>query len=181
MKKRYTNSSAAKESQKQSAIEKVRPLTTEEKRHAIVLFGFGWLVPGSGHWYIGQIGKGILFFVLLNGLFLWGMLLRGEIVFPVVQLSSPAFNIVNIFIFIFGLGNGLLSILELTPWLHVGNITAVTYEVGTLFMVVSGALNFFVVLDAFDTFRNSVRQITLVQKSKSKTQNTDKSFNNEIS
>jgi hypothetical protein len=122
-----------------------------------VLCALGWLVPGSGHWYLGMMKKGLLFFILLNGLFLWGMILRGEIAFPVLKLASPEFNIVNIFIFIFGLGNGLMAILELTPWLHVGNIAAVTYEVGTLFMVVSGSLNFFIVLDALDTYRDTVR------------------------
>jgi hypothetical protein len=135
----------------------VRPLTGDEKKHTMVLCALGWLVPGSGHWYLGLMKKGVLFFILLNGLFLWGMMLRGEIAFPVLKLASPEFNIVNIFIFIFGLGNGLMAILELTPWLHVDNIAAVTYEVGTLFMVVSGSLNFFIVLDALDTYRNTVR------------------------
>lgn len=138
-------------------IIEIRPLTMEEKRHAIMLCGLGWLLPGSGHWYLGLMKKGLLFFILLNGLFLWGMLLRGEIAFPVLKLASPEFNIVNIFIFIFGLGNGLMAILELTPWLHVGNIAAVTYEVGTLFMVISGSLNFFIVLDALDTYREQIR------------------------
>lgn len=50
-----------------------------------------------------------------------------------------------------------MAILELTPWLHVGNIAAVTYEVGTLFMVISGSLNFFIVLDALDTYREQIR------------------------
>jgi len=138
--------------------EPVRPLTGLEKRNALLLCGLGWLVPGSGHWYLGLMGKGLLFFLLLNGLFLWGMGLKGEIAFPVLHLSSPEFNIVNIFVFIFGLGNGLMAGLELIPWLHVGNIASITYEVGTLFMVVSGALNFFIVLDALDTYRETVRK-----------------------
>jgi hypothetical protein len=141
------------------AVVAVRPLTGDEKKHAVVLCALGWLVPGSGHWYLGLMKKGLLFFILLNGLFLWGMMLRGEIAFPVLKLASPEFNIVNIFIFIFGLGNGLMAILELTPWLHVGNIAAITYEVGTLFMVVSGSLNFFIVLDALDTYRDQIRNV----------------------
>lgn len=32
----------------------------------------GWLVPGLGHLYQGRIGKGILFFVCVMGLFLFG-------------------------------------------------------------------------------------------------------------
>jgi hypothetical protein len=153
------SSKKTKESKKPKKEEpQLRPLTAEEKRNCVILCGVGWLVPGSGQWYLGLMGKGLLFFLLLNGLFLWGMGLRGEIAFPVLQLSSPEFNIVNIFVFIFGLGNGLMAGLELTPWLHVGNIASVTYEVGTLFMVVSGALNFFVVLDALDTYRETVRK-----------------------
>ncbi|MCX7918653.1 MAG: hypothetical protein N3A72_03375 [bacterium] len=151
---------ASKETKKQKPVESAqRPLTGKEKRHCVFLCILGWLVPGSGHWYLGLIKKGWLFFLLLNGLFLWGMWLKGEIAFPVLKLSSPEFNIVNIFVFIFGLGNGLMSLLELTPWFHVGNLAAVTYEVGTLYMVVSGSLNFFVVLDALDTYRAAIRNV----------------------
>ena len=144
---------------KEQKVEKqsVLPLTNEEKKHCFILCGLGWLIPGSGHWYLGMMKKGLLFFLLLNGLFLWGMLLKGEIAFPVLKLSSAEFNIVNIFVFIFGFGNGLMSILELTPWLHVGNIASVTYEVGTLYMVISGSLNFFIVFDALDTYRAQIR------------------------
>lgn len=157
MAKEPKNQRTKEQKSKKAEESEGRPLTGVEKRQAILLCGLGWLVPGSGHWYLGLMKKGLLFFLLLNGLFLWGMMLRGEVAFPVLRLASPEFNIVNIFVFIFGLGNGLMAILELSPWFHVGNIAAVTYEVGTLFMVVSGSLNFFVVLDALDTYRDQIR------------------------
>ncbi|MDI6785050.1 MAG: hypothetical protein QME64_13270 [bacterium] len=158
MAKKQKNGKTEVDETRRSREQPVRPLTVVEKRNVLVVCGLGWLVPGSGHWYLGLMGKGSLFFLVLNGLFLWGMGLKGEIAFPVLQVSSPEFNIVNIFVFIFGLGNGLMAGLELTPWLRVGNLAAVTYEVGTLFMVVSGALNFFVVFDALDTYRETVRK-----------------------
>ena len=37
-----------------------------------------WLVPGLGHIYQGRTAKGILFFVCLMGMFIWGCYLGGS-------------------------------------------------------------------------------------------------------
>lgn len=131
----------------------VRRLSGEEIKVATFICFISWLIVGAGHFYCGKIKKGLVFFLLLEGLFLYGMLLRGEIAIPEWRISSLDFNFVNILIFFLGLGNGLLTILQLTPYFHTGAPFVSTYEVGTLFMLVSGALNLFVILDAFDTYR----------------------------
>ena len=43
-----------------------------ELRNPPVAALLAWLVPGLGHWYQGRVGKGILFFVCVMGLFLFG-------------------------------------------------------------------------------------------------------------
>ena len=42
----------------------------------VLLIG-GWLVPGLAHWLIRRRGKAVLFFVLLVGTFVSGMVLSG--------------------------------------------------------------------------------------------------------
>ena len=131
-------------------------LTSGQQSQAILLSIVGWLVPGAGHWYLGKYAKGCIFFFLLNGLFYWGMALHGEIAIPILNVHSAEFNFVNILIFIFGCGNGLMTLLNLMPFAKFGDISLNTYEVGTLFMVVSGSLNVFVVMNAWDCFRNEI-------------------------
>jgi hypothetical protein len=131
-------------------------LTPGQQSQAVLLSILGWLVPGAGHWYLGKYVKGLLFFVLLNGLFYWGMVLDGEIAIPVLDVHSAEFNFVNILVFIFGCGNGLMTLLNLMPFAKFGDISLSTYEVGTLFMVVSGSLNVFVTMNAWDCFRNGI-------------------------
>ena len=131
-------------------------LTPEQHTKVMTACVLGWLIPGAGHLYLGKFVKGISFFVLLNGLFLWGMALHGEIAFPILDLHSPEFNLVNILVFIVGLGNGLMTFLNLIPKINMGNIALHTYEVGTLFMVVSGSMNVFAVFNVWDLFVDDV-------------------------
>ena len=132
-------------------------LTGEQTYQAIIICFLGWLIPGAGHWYQGKYNKGFAFFIMLTGLFLLGMVLHGEIIFPILDMKSQEFNFVNILVFIFGFGNGLMTFLNMTPYLHMGDIAQTSYEVGTLFMVCSGSLNVFAVLNAWDSYRDSLK------------------------
>jgi hypothetical protein len=40
----------------------------------------GWLIPGAGHWLLGDRKRGILFFLAIHALFLSGLLLGGVLV-----------------------------------------------------------------------------------------------------
>ena len=140
---------------KSKEIAEIR-LTAEQKTQAVIISILGWIVPGAGHWYLGKFAKGLTFFIVLNGLFFWGMILHGEIAIPILDIHSQEFNFVNILIFIFGCGNGIMTILNLMPFAQFGNIALSTYEVGTLFMVVSGSLNVFITMNAWDLYRNEI-------------------------
>ena len=110
----------------------------------VLLCAAAWAIPGAGHLWLGRVQKGLVFLVALTTLFVTGLLLQGRL-FP-FDLSEP---LVALAAFAnaglglpwvagraFGLGNGL--------------VTAVTYEYGNCFLIVSGLLNFLVILDAFD-------------------------------
>jgi len=128
-------------------------LSESQKTYAFYMSLCGWLIPGSGYLFLRQKMRAVSLFLILNGLFLWGMALRGEIAFPVLDTTSNEFNLVNILVFIMGIGNVLMTFVNMIPGLHQGDITASTYEIGTLFMVVSSGLNVFVLFHAWDAYR----------------------------
>lgn len=103
-----------------------------------------WLVPGAGHLWQKRRQKGLVFIIALPLMFAIGLWLKGTI-FP-FQFAEPL--------------SGLAAIAELgagLPWLLArmagaggGTVTASTWEYGNTFMIVSGLLNFLVILDTFD-------------------------------
>jgi hypothetical protein len=152
--------STKQQTDKDSTIEEQEytnpPLTQEQRINSMTLGVIGWLIPGAAHFKLGDYKRAILFFILLNGLFLWGMTLRGEIAFPILDLKSNEFNFVNILVFLLGIGNGMMTCLNMLPFARMGDISVTTYEIGTLFMVVSGAMNVFVTYHAVDLYHEKI-------------------------
>ena len=103
-----------------------------------------WLVPGAGHLWMGRRQKGLIFLLALPAMFLLGLLLKGR-VFP-FELSDPLVALAAV-----------ANLLAGAPWIiarvmeaGAGTVTAATYEYGNSFLIVSGLLNFLVILDAYD-------------------------------
>ena len=127
---------------KSTTAERVR--TVAEPGTLVLLCLAAWAVPGAGHLWLGRREKGIVFLIALTLMFVIGLLLQGRVfpfdwTEPLVALAALA-----------DIGLGL-------PWLIVrvagagaGNVTAVTYEYGNCFLIVSGLLNSLVILDAYD-------------------------------
>jgi hypothetical protein len=90
------------------------------------------------------VQKGVVFLVALTTMFGLGLLLQGRL-FP-FDLSEP---LVALAAFA-NAGLGLPWIAGRAFGLGNGIVTAVTYEYGNTFLIVSGLLNFLVILDAFD-------------------------------
>lgn len=109
-----------------------------------------WAIPGAGHfiqkrWLRGALAGGAVWVMFLTGLFLGGHLYA-------VTGQEQGFGIfVTLLPMIANVGNGLLYV-----FCWVANIgfaeraQLVTYEYGTTFLLVSGLLNYLVMLDAFD-------------------------------
>ncbi len=103
-----------------------------------------WLVPGLGHLMLGRTRRAITFFVIVTGMFALGLYLRGEL-FP-LDTSEPL-------TFLAGLaeiGVGLPFFAAKLLGMGAGEVTALTYEYGYTFCIVSGLLNMLIMLDAFD-------------------------------
>src|SRR5690242_15669478 len=100
----------------------------------------GWLVPGAGHFIVGQTRKAAIFFAVLTGMFVLGLGLGGRL-FP-LQWSEPL-------VFLSALAEAALGVPRLASWLGAfgqGNVVAASYEYGNTFLIVSGLLNTLVVL-----------------------------------
>jgi hypothetical protein len=127
---------------KTTTVERARPAS--EPGTLVLLCLAAWAVPGAGHFWLGRLQKGVVFFVALvtmfaTGLFLRGRLFQFELGDPLVALAALA-----------NAGLGLPWIAARSLGLGNGLVTAVTWEYGNCFLIVAGLLNFLVILDAYD-------------------------------
>jgi hypothetical protein len=111
-----------------------------------ILCLLAWAVPGVGHLLQRRLGKGLVFLLVLPLMFGIGLLLDGTL-FPLAPLSQSLLTT----------GAALAERCMGVPWLLTvaadagrGNVVAISYEYGWVFMVVAGLLNCLVILDAFD-------------------------------
>jgi len=103
-----------------------------------------WLVPGAGHLLVGRPKKGLVFLLALPAMFAIGLSLDGRL-FP-FEFSQPLVGLAALA----NLGMGLPYVAASALGLGKGMVTAVAYEYGNAFLIVSGLLNMLVALDAYD-------------------------------
>jgi hypothetical protein len=118
------------------------PLTT-----AVV----AWLVPGGGHLLAGATQKAIILFIVLCGMFGFGLAMSGELF---------AFDTSDPLVFLAAVAQWAAGVPRLAAAVMGGgrgNVVAVTYEYGNTFLIVAGLLNMLVALDAFDRARGAKR------------------------
>jgi hypothetical protein len=113
---------------------------------ALVLLALAsWLVPGSGHLWLGRRVKGLIFLIALTAMFAIGLALGGRL-FP-FESSQPLVFLAAAADVAMGLPYFLAWVLKLGE----GQVAVVTYEYANAFLIVAGLLNMLVVLDAYDT------------------------------
>jgi hypothetical protein len=127
---------------KSTTAERARPAA--EPGMLVLVCLAAWALPGAGHIWLGRRQKGLIFLLALPAMFVIGLLLHGR-VFP-FELSEPLVALAAAA----DLGSGLPWLLARAAGAGSGIVTAVTYEYGNCFLIVSGLLNALVVLDAFD-------------------------------
>ena len=121
-----------------------RPRASAEPGTLVLLCLAAWIVPGAGHFWMGKRQKAIVFALALPAMFLIGLLLKGR-VFP-FELSEPLVGLAAVANLLAGLPWMLARMMDAGG----GTVTAATYEYGNCFLIVSGLLNFLVILDAYD-------------------------------
>jgi hypothetical protein len=111
---------------------------------AAIACAAAWLIPGAGHLYLGKFGRAAIFLGCILPMFLLGIGLQGEIV---GANWSDFFGFLKFFAEV---GSGLFYILSKLSGLGKGEITALTFDYGNVFLYGAGLLNMLIVLDAFD-------------------------------
>jgi hypothetical protein len=127
---------------KSTAAERVR--AAAEPGTLVLVCLASWAVPGAGHLWLGRRQKGLVFLVALTTMFVIGLFLDGRI-FP-FDWSEPLVALAAIA----DVGLGVPWVIARMASQGAGVVTAVTYEYGNCFLIVSGLLNSLVILDAFD-------------------------------
>lgn len=127
------------------------------KKSPFLALVLGWVVPGAGHVYLGQVKKGLFFFVLLVGAFVGGVAIGGydDVAFPEPSANTPANDITS------------RAMYRIIPAIQAmdGAVAFVSakaaaaaerdnkylgdYDIGVLYTVVAGLMNVIVMLDAF--------------------------------
>ena len=103
-----------------------------------------WLVPGAGHLYLGKFGRAAIFFACVLPMFLLGIKLQGEVV------GANLSDFFGFLKFFSEIGAGLLYFVSRLMGIGKGEITALTFDYGNVFLYGAGLLNMLIVLDAFD-------------------------------
>jgi len=127
---------------KSTTVERAR--AAAEPGTLVLLCLAAWAIPGAGHFWLGRRQKALVFFLALTVMFVVGLLLQGRI-FP-FDLNEPLAALAAVA----DLGMAIPWALARMAGQGAGTVTAVTYEYGNTFLIVSGLLNFLVILDAFD-------------------------------
>ncbi len=130
-----------------------------KKKSAFWPMLLSWLIPGYGFMRNGFVGRGIFFFVILQVTFLLGAWLRGTVLVPEFNFRSPGFNLVNILTFMTQMFNGGLGLLSMLPELTGPSGAVLPYEesatwadLGAFYLLVSGGMNYFVMIGTWDNF-----------------------------
>ena len=122
-------------------------LAPEMHPNPSMTLALAWCVPGAGHFMVGQARKAVIFFVVLAGMFALGLRFGGQLL-P-FDMSDP--------LVFLGAGTqwamAVPRVLAAMAGAGAGSVTAITYEYGNTFLIVSGLLNILVALDAFDKAR----------------------------
>jgi hypothetical protein len=103
-----------------------------------------WAVPGAGHVWLGRRRTGFILLVALPLMFAIGLAIKGQL-FP-FDLSSPLVGLAAVA----DVGIGLPYLVATALGFGEGDVRAVTYEYGNVYLIVAGLLNALVVIDAYD-------------------------------
>jgi hypothetical protein len=109
----------------------------------------GLSFPGLGHLLMGKWVRGVILSACVLVMFVLGLGMQGELYkpIPLQEFRERPFHVLGLFA---NAGVGLPYIYTVRSGMGAGVMTAATYDYGWVFLVVSGLLNYLIVLDAFD-------------------------------
>jgi hypothetical protein len=126
-----------------------------------LILAVGWLVPGAGFVYCGRWVRGLAHLLIVGLTFGIGLALHGAVLWPTWSFRSEEFNLINNFTFLTQMGAGLPALASFLAarwgdgqggpmaWL-AGEASHTNFELGTYYLIVAGALNYFAVGNLYD-------------------------------
>ncbi len=102
-----------------------------------------YIVPGSGHFFLGRRARGAAFFTIIVVLFAIGLMIDGRLY--VIERG----NLLATLGALGSMGSGALYFIGRFAGAR-GDITSITFEYGTTFTLTAGLMNLLLVLDCHD-------------------------------
>jgi len=115
------------------------------KSRTWMAMALAYLVPGAGHLYLGRRFRGTVYFCTVVFMFAIGLAVDGDL-YAVTRSGGSLLRLLAAF---GSMGAGLLYWIADFKGVQ-GDITSITYEHGTAFIITAGLMNLLLVLDAFD-------------------------------
>ena len=111
-----------------------------------------WLVPGGGHFLLKKSGRGILIFVSVITMFLFGLFMRGVMFTPEKGLDYLT-TFINYGGFVSNLAAGGIYIFATMFNYSQPDVAGAVHDYGTKFLVSAGLLNILAIVDAWEIAR----------------------------
>jgi hypothetical protein len=135
---------------------------------ALDLIG-SWFLPGFGFFRRKQYARAIILFIMIELTFFLGLSLQGSVSLPVLDASGG--SIISSLTFIIQLFNGVSGLLSLGAVLWDQSLAAkglvagtwikffsgsqphAFFELGAFYLLVSGAMNYFSIMNFYDRYK----------------------------
>jgi Family of unknown function (DUF6677) len=115
------------------------------KSRTVLAMVLAYLVPGAGHLYLRRRARAITYFCIVVFMFFVGLAVDGDL-YTVTRTGGSLLRLLAAF---GSMGSGLLYWIADLKGVQ-GDITSITYEHGTAFIITAGLMNLLLVLDVFD-------------------------------
>ena len=107
-----------------------------------------YVVPGAGHFYLGRRGRAAAFFAIVAWMFVLGLSIDGGL----YTIGESRGSILRLLASLGTMGAGALYFIAKAMGPH-GNVTSITYEYGTTYVLTAGLMNLLLILDCWDIAR----------------------------
>ncbi|HEY6138847.1 MAG TPA: DUF6677 family protein [Thermoanaerobaculia bacterium] len=115
------------------------------KFRTVLAMVLAYVVPGAGHLYLGRRARAIAYFCIVLFMFFVGLSVDGDL-YTVTRTGGSLLRLLAAF---GSMGSGALYWIADFKGVQ-GDITSITYEHGTAFIITAGLMNLLLVLDVFD-------------------------------
>jgi len=118
-----------------------------EGRFVWIAMFLGWLIPGAGHYYLGQRWKAIILFSLLGAMYFTGVAIAD---FQNIFFREPLYIIGGFCV----LGFSAIAILVCNHLPVISEWYPYGLQLGCLYVSVASLLNAFILLDVYSSKRS---------------------------